>query len=49
MKAEDYNQNENFVFNAKNLNPQLTVAEAGLQNGSNIFVLNKQGVKGAKI
>ena len=48
VKADDHNQNENFVFNAKNLNFQLTVAEAGLQNESIIFVLNKQGVEGGK-
>ena len=48
VKAEDHNQNENFVFNAKNLNPELTVAESGLQNESIIFVLNKEGVEGGK-
>ena len=36
-----------FIFNAKALNPSLTVAEAGLQEGANIFVVNTAGVKGA--
>ena len=47
-KAEDDNVNENFVFNAKNLNPELTVSESGLQNQSIIFVINKEGMKGGK-
>ena len=36
-----------FIFNAKALNPNLTVAEAGMQEGANIFVVNTAGVKGA--
>ena len=30
-----------FIFNAKNLNPDLTVVEAGITNNSNIFVVPK--------
>ena len=36
-----------FIFNAKALVPTLTVAEAGLTEGANIFVVNTAGVKGA--
>ena len=36
-----------FIFNAKALNKDLTVAEAGLNDGANIFVVNTEGVKGA--
>ncbi len=40
-------QKKKFIFNAKALNPSLTVAEAGLNEGANIFVVNTAGVKGA--
>ena len=43
---EDTNKKK-FIFNAKALVPTLTVAEAGLQEGANIFVVNTAGVKGA--
>ena len=43
---EDVSQKK-FIFNAKALNPNLTVAEAGMQEGANIFVVNTAGVKGA--
>ena len=36
-----------FIFNAKALNKDLKVAEAGLNDGANIFVVNTEGVKGA--
>ena len=36
-----------FIFNAKALNKNLKVAEAGLNDGANIFVVNTEGVKGA--
>ena len=36
-----------FVFNAKNLNPSLTIAESGITNGSYIFVVATERVKGA--
>ena len=38
-KANDYNNKVNFIFNAKNLNKNLTVVESGLNNGANIFVI----------
>ena len=37
IKANDY-ENGKFIFTAKVLNPQLTAAEVGLKNNSNIFV-----------
>ena len=40
-------EEKNFVFNAKKLNLSLTAAEAGLNNGCTIFVLNPKNVKGA--
>ena len=42
----DNSQTEKFIFNAKALYPSLTVAEAGLSNGSNIFVVETKGVRG---
>jgi len=36
-----------FVFNAKNLCERLTVAEAGIINMSQIFVISTTGIKGA--
>ena len=36
-----------FIFNARELNKNLKVAEAGLNDGANIFVVNTEGVKGA--
>jgi hypothetical protein len=35
----DFNKNIKFIFNARNLNLELTVAESGLLNNSNIFVV----------
>ena len=40
-------EEKNFVFNAKKLNLSLTAAEAGLNNGCTMFVLNPKNVKGA--
>ena len=42
----DNNENEKFIFNAKPLNTHLTVEEAGLEKGSNIFVVETEGVRG---
>ena len=39
IKALDNNDRLKFIFNAKNLNPESTVAEIGLSNNSNIFVV----------
>ena len=38
-KANDYDDSKKFIFNAKNLNPNLSVAEAGITNNANIFVV----------
>jgi hypothetical protein len=46
-KSGNYNRRTlKFIFNAKNLNPNLTCAEAGLTNKANVFVVNTAGVKG---
>ena len=37
-KSGDRDDNKKFIFNAKNLNLSLTVAEAGITNNANIFV-----------
>ena len=39
-------EHEKFIFNAKRLNETLTVAEAGINNNSVIFVLNDRNVDG---
>ena len=36
-----------YIFNAKNLNLTLTVAESGLNNDSIIRVVQTKGIKGA--
>ena len=41
-----FTQTEKFIFNAKALNPSITVAEAGLTNNSNIFVAETAGIRG---
>lgn len=47
IKSGNYAQNIKFVCNAKTLNPDLTLAEAGVINGANVFVVTDCGVKGA--
>ena len=47
IKADDKDESKKFIFNAKALNVTLTVAEAGLTNNANIFVVTTKGVKGA--
>ena len=42
----DNEPEEKFIFNAKALSPSLTVAEAGLTNNSNIFVVETNGLRG---
>ena len=44
--ASDFSDTEKFIFNAKALNPGITVAEAGLDNNSNIFVVETKGIRG---
>ena len=46
MQANDVETNKKFIFNAHPLNPTLTVAEAGLSDISNIFVVSTKGVRG---
>ena len=48
IKSGDNDETKKFIFNAKNLAPSLTVAEAGLTNNANIFVVATKGIKGAK-
>lgn len=42
----DIDESKNFIFNGKNLNPMLTVGEAGINHNGNIFVVQTKGVKG---
>ena len=46
-KAGDHDQTKKFIFNAKNLNPSLTLSAAGIAHNSNIFVVTTKGVQGA--
>jgi FtsZ-binding cell division protein ZapB len=41
-KANNFNTKVRFIYNAKDLNPTLTVAEAGLCDNCNIFVFYKK-------
>ena len=47
LKAGNYELHTKFIFKKKVLNPSLTVSEAGLDDNSKIYVINKKGVKGA--
>ena len=46
MPVNDVETNTKFIFNAKPLNPTLTVDEAGLSDNSNIFVMSTENVRG---
>ena len=46
-KSGDRDPTKKFIFNAKNLAPSLSVAEAGITNNANIFVVATKGIKGA--
>ena len=46
-KAGDHDQTKKFIFNAKNLNPELSLSAAGIAHNSNIFVVTTKGVQGA--
>ena len=46
-KSEDKDRTKKFIFNAKELDQTKTVGEAGLTEGSNIFVVTTQGIYGA--
>ena len=47
-KTGDNDITKKFIFNAKALNESLTVAEAGLANNVNVFVVRTKGIKGAQ-
>ena len=47
-KTGDDDMTKKFIFNAKALNESLSVAEAGLANNLNVFVVRTKGIKGAK-
>ena len=44
QEANDYDEDITFIFNAKRINPNLHVGEAGLYNNSNIFVIKPKNV-----
>ena len=44
--SNDRDTTKKFIFNAFALNPSLTIAEAGMANDSNVFVLATKGIKG---
>ena len=44
-KVNDYDDSKKFIFNARNLNPSLSLVEAGIKNNSNIFVCRSKGIK----
>ena len=44
--TNDFTDTEKFIFNAKALNPSITVAEAGLYNKATIFVPETEGIRG---
>jgi hypothetical protein len=46
-KTGDHDPTKKFIFNAKALNHDLTLAEAGLSNNAYIFVVATKGIKGA--
>ena len=46
-KTGDHDPTKKFIFNAKALNHDLTLAEAGLTNNAYIFVVATKGIKGA--
>ena len=46
-KSGDNDPTKKFIYNAKTLNCDLTVAEAGLSNNANIFVVATKGIKAA--
>ena len=48
IKANDYDETKKFVFNGKRLDPNLSVAEAGILDNGHIFVVTTKGIKGAK-
>jgi len=45
-KSMDHDLSKKFIYNAKALHPSLTVADAGLSNNANIFVVANRGIRG---
>jgi len=45
-KSGNNDPTKKFIYNGKNLSPSLTVAEAGMTNGANVFVVSTKDVKG---
>ena len=45
-KSGDHDPHKKFIFNAKPLNENITVAEAGITNNENIFVIISKVIKG---
>ena len=45
IKSGDFDVDKKFIFNAKNLPPYLSFAEAGLSNNANIFVVKTKRIK----
>ena len=46
-KTGDHDKTKKFIFNASSIDDKLTVGQAGLVDGSAIFVVITHGVKGA--
>lgn len=46
-KTGDVDTTKKFIYNAKNLEKNITVKQAGITNNANIFVVSTQGIKGA--
>ena len=46
-KTGDRDTTRKFIYNAKSLNPALTLAEAGINNQATIFVMVTKDIKGA--
>ena len=44
-KSFDLEPNKKFLFNAKDLNPNLYLSEAGITNNSNIFVVKFEKIR----
>ena len=44
-KSGDYDLTKKFIFNARELHPNLSVAEVGIYNQSNVFVVTTKKVE----
>ena len=45
-KSGDNDSHKKFIFNVRPLNQSISVAEAGITHGANIFVIKDKAVKG---